>query len=158
MEIKAHEHNGAGIHPQMIEWLIPLIEKQNPKHILEFGLGGGISARTFLNNSQADLVSVEDLYKYYLLSKNWNDYGDRLLITDYDNIPDRQYDIVLVDGRRREEVLILHWDKIKKGALIVLDDVRRPLEQHIVNDVWPEKLNFNTNYLNIARGIAFGYK
>lgn len=157
-EIRPEEYTDASLHPDTAGWVAEIVRWTKPERVLEFGLGGGIGTRTILNSSTSVVVSAEHQQQWIDHARTWNDYGNRLLIVNYDAVPrNAQYDTVLIDGKDRYQCLVDCWELLTEDCLIILDDANRKTEQDIMRR-WEEKFGITFRTVKIGRGIAVGYK
>lgn len=97
--------------------------------ILEFGSGG---STIWLSSYDVDLISIEHDQTWFsaLQSKLEEQkisnvsllYREKPYFKIADEFPDHHFDLILVDGRDRNECIQASLKKVKNGGLLVLDD------------------------------------
>jgi predicted O-methyltransferase YrrM len=100
--------------------------------ILEFGSGG---STIWLSSYDVDLISIEHDQTWFsaLQSKLEEQkisnvsllYREKPYFKIADEFPDHHFDLILVDGRDRNECIQASLKKVKNGGLLVLDDAQR---------------------------------
>lgn len=100
--------------------------------ILEFGSGG---STIWLSSYDVDLISIEHDQSWFsaLQSKLEEQkisnvsllYREKPYFKIADEFPDHHFDLILVDGRDRNECIQASLKKVKNGGLLVLDDAQR---------------------------------
>jgi len=116
---------------------ISIIKKHLKKHhkVLEFGSG---RSTLWLSGRTSTVTSIEHNKKWYNILKPKTLRGNIKLhlIEDLDkyskfslNFEDDFFDVLIIDGKMREEVFLNSYKKIKRGGLIIFDNANR----HLVN-------------------------
>jgi len=100
--------------------------------VLEFGSGG---STIWLSSYDVDLISIEHDQTWFsaLQSKLEEQkisnvsllYREKPYFKIADEFPDHHFDLILVDGRDRNECIQASLKKVKNGGLLVLDDAQR---------------------------------
>lgn len=121
------------VRPKTSEILIEKIKEINPKNILEIGTAIGYSGLLMLNNSSANLVTLEKDEKMFNLAlRNFKKEGvsDRVNIIlgdckDYIEKEERKFDFIFLDGPKSHYVEYLpHLIKmLNNGGMIFCDNV-----------------------------------
>ncbi len=121
------------VRPKTSEILIEKIKEINPKNILEIGTAIGYSGLLMLNNSSANLVTLEKDEKMFNLAiQNFEKEGvsDRVNIIlgdckDYIEKEVGKFDFIFLDGPKSHYVEYLpHLVKmLNKGGMIFCDNV-----------------------------------
>lgn len=129
--------------PKAIEYL-DIHLKSNHK-LFEFGSGG--STKWFIDRV-SEVVSVEHQLEWYkAVKEEVKDCPNCTYIhspTPYDSeikkYPNEYFDVVLVDGRRRNMCAKAAISKIKPGGMLILDDSERPRYRntHQLVKNWPK--------------------
>ena len=121
------------VRPKTSEILIEKIKEINPKNILEIGTAIGYSGLLMLNNSSANLVTLEKDEKMFNLAiQNFEKEGvsDRVKIIlgdckDYIEKEEGKFDFIFLDGPKSHYVEYLpHLVKmLNRGGMIFCDNV-----------------------------------
>lgn len=116
--------------PEAIDHISEFIKKTPRAKVLEFGSGG---STVWLSQYDAIITSVENDQEWFnevqsAIIKNNN---IRLILRDrpyfniVDEFEDGYFDLVIVDGRDRNDCVKAVLKKIKNGGLLALDDAQR---------------------------------
>ncbi|MEL0601840.1 MAG: sulfotransferase [Planktothrix rubescens PR222] len=146
--------------------------------ILEFGSGG---STIWLSSYDVDLISIEHDQTWFsaLQSKLEEQkisnvsllYREKPYFKIADEFPDHHFDLILVDGRDRNECIQASLKKVKNGGLLVLDDAQRTryrmgrnlleafpsaryYHPHRYTQIW--SIRHDLNYRNLAVDNPFG--
>lgn len=121
------------VRPKTSEILIEKIKEINPKNILEIGTAIGYSGLLMLNNSSANLITLEKDEKMFNLAiQNFEKEGvsDRVKIIlgdckDYIEKEEGKFDFIFLDGPKSHYLEYLpHLVKmLNKGGMIFCDNV-----------------------------------
>ena len=121
------------VRPKTSEILIEKIKEINPKNILEIGTAIGYSGLLMLNNSSANLITLEKDEKMFNLAiQNFEKEGvsDRVKIIlgdckDYIEKEEGKFDFIFLDGPKSHYLEYLpHLIKmLNKGGMIFCDNV-----------------------------------
>lgn len=121
------------VRPKTSEILIEKIKEINPKNILEIGTAIGYSGLLMLNNSSANLVTLEKDEKMFNLARiNFEKEGvsDRVNIIlgdckDYIEKEEGKFDFIFLDGPKSHylEYLPHLVNMLNKGGMIFCDNV-----------------------------------
>ncbi|MBD2484159.1 glycosyltransferase family 92 protein [Planktothrix sp. FACHB-1365] len=100
--------------------------------ILEFGSGG---STIWLSSYDVELISIEhDQSWFYALQSKLEEqtisnvrlvFREKPYFRIADEFPDHHFDLILVDGRDRNDCIQASLKKVKNGGLLVLDDAQR---------------------------------
>ncbi len=146
--------------------------------VLEFGSGG---STIWLSSYDVDLISIEHDQTWFsaLQSKLEEQkisnvsllYREKPYFKIADEFPDHHFDLILVDGRDRNECIQASLKKVKNGGLLVLDDAQRTryrmgrnlleafpsaryYHPHRYTQIW--SIRHDLNYRNLAVDNPFG--
>lgn len=173
------------VRPKTLEILIEEIKKNNPKTILEIGTAIGYSGIRMLENSVANLVTIEkDETMREVALKNFKKEGlsDRVNLVfadaiDYLKIEKGKFDFIFLDGPKGQYIHYLPYLKgiLNDGGTMFCDNVLfmglvnsnvEPPKKHrtIVNNLREfiktlcEDENYETNLIDIEDGILIAKK
>ncbi|PIE85473.1 hypothetical protein CSA08_01805 [Candidatus Gracilibacteria bacterium] len=144
-------------------FLRDLIKISGTKNMLEIGTANGFSTINFaveLKKVGGKIISIDFSEKSYLEAKNnvkecsLENEISLILGNALDEIPkleDNYFDFVFIDGmmRRSKDFLELSLPKLKKGGIIIIDDVIKFKEKMIGLWEYLEKNNISYNTLPI---------
>ena len=145
----AKENNVPVVRPKTLELLIDTIKSIAPKNILEIGTAIGYSGANMLNNSNANLTTIEKYDKMYNIAHdNFCRLGldnrvNQILGDAKDVLKELcdsgvKFDFIFLDGPKGQYLsyLPLLKEMLECGGMIFADDVLfRGLVQ---GDAWPE--------------------
>ena len=173
------------VRPKTLEILIEEIKKNNPKTILEIGTAIGYSGIRMLENSVANLVTIEkDETMRDIALKNFKKEGlsDRVNLVfadaiDYLKTEKGSFDFIFLDGPKGQYIHYLPYLKgiLNDGGTMFCDNVLfmglvnsnvEPPKKHrtIVNNLREfiktlcEDENYETNLIDIEDGILIAKK
>lgn len=173
------------VRPKTLEILIEEIKKSNAKTILEIGTAIGYSGIRMLENSVANLVTIEKDEKMRDIAlKNFKKEGlsDRVNLVfadaiDYLKIEKGKFDFIFLDGPKGQYIHYLPYLKgiLNDGGTMFCDNVLfmglvnsnvEPPKKHrtIVNNLREfiktlcEDENYETNLIDIEDGILIAKK
>lgn len=173
------------VRPKTLEILIEEIKKNNPKTILEIGTAIGYSGIRMLENSVANLVTIEKDEKMRDIAlKNFKKEGlsDRVNLVfadaiDYLKTEKGSFDFIFLDGPKGQYIHYLPYLKgiLNDGGTMFCDNVLfmglvnsnvEPPKKHrtIVNNLREfiktlcEDENYETNLIDIEDGILIAKK
>lgn len=173
------------VRPKTLEILIEEIKKNNPKTILEIGTAIGYSGIRMLENSVANLVTIEkDETMREVALKNFKKEGlsDRVNLVfadaiDYLKTEKGSFDFIFLDGPKGQYIHYLPYLKgiLNDGGTMFCDNVLfmglvnsnvEPPKKHrtIVNNLREfiktlcEDENYETNLIDIEDGILIAKK
>lgn len=136
------------VRPKTSELLIEMVKKCNPKNILEIGTAIGYSGILMLNNTNANLVTIEkDENMAKLAKQNFEQAGLSKRVTlihqdamEYINSETNKYDFIFLDGPKGQYVKYypILLKLLNAGGTIFADNV---LFQGLVlsNELPPKK-------------------
>lgn len=136
------------VRPKTSELLIEMVKKCNPKSILEIGTAIGYSGILMLNNTNANLVTIEkDENMAKLAKQNFEQAGLSKRVTlihqdamEYINSETKKYDFIFLDGPKGQYVKYypILLKLLNAGGTIFADNV---LFQGLVlsNELPPKK-------------------
>ena len=125
------------------QWLACLVRAVKPQQVLELGASIGISAIMMVNQIKDGIIySVDDGSDYKEGLKHWEAFnreyknvikveGDDLDLSIYPKDFDiKKTDILFIDtahnGEQLQKELDLYTPLLKKGCIVVMDDIRLP--------------------------------
>ena len=125
--------------PETSNLIASFVKKSNPKNILEIGTAIGFSGTIMLENSKANLITIEHNKEYIKQAKiNFNSHhlNKRVKIIDGDCLVvlanmvcnekyKNYFDIIFLDGPKAqyEKMLDLLIILLKDGGTLIVDDV-----------------------------------
>jgi predicted O-methyltransferase YrrM len=163
-----------GDNKNQIEKLTEICKNNNFTNILEIGFNGGHSSALMLDNTNANIVSVDiGNHKYVLEGKKIIDekfpnrhtliIGNSMNVLTNDEIPNIKYDLIYIDGGHSYKCANSDIINCKKYAdentIIIIDDIIYESE-HIkswnkqVVKAW--NINKNNNYVKETEYFYFG--
>ena len=137
LKISWLERRVPNISEENAEFIKNLIREKNPKHILEIGTANGYSTIQFASvlSEWSDITTIEYAWNAHIEAvehfKNCKLKNIYSIWWDAKNIiPILQndfFDLVYIDAMKREylDYLLLSIPKMKKDALIIIDDVEK---------------------------------
>jgi len=145
----AKEYNVPVVRPKTLELLLKTIKENNSKRVLEIGTAIGYSGAQILQNSDANLVTIEKYEAIYEIAKNnfkrlglsnrVKQYlGDAKEVLKDLSDSGEKFDFIFLDGPKGQYLsyLPLLNNMLEQNGIIFADDVLfRGLVQ---GDAWPE--------------------
>jgi predicted O-methyltransferase YrrM len=141
LKLSSLERKVPNISEENAEFIKNLIRERKPKHILEIGTANGYSALQFVSALEewSDITTIEyasnahiEAIEHFANCKVKNIHAiwwDAKLVIP--TLVDEYFDFIFIDAMKREylDYLLLTLPKMRKDALIVIDDVEKYREK-----------------------------